>query len=87
MSPEELARIKTSMLASWYNGNENILSRADTLAKLQTLWGDAEVINRIPQWVEAVTAADVQRVAQTYLTVNNRTVIDRVPAAAAKQGE
>jgi zinc protease len=76
-----LARIKTRMLADWYNGLESFLSRADTLAKLQLLWGDANVANRIPGWIEAVTSADVQRAARTYLTAANRTVIDRVPDA------
>jgi predicted Zn-dependent peptidase len=78
---EELARVKTGMLASWYNGLEAFISRADTLAKLQLLWGDANVVNRIPKWIEAVTSADVQRAARTYLTKANRTVIDRKPAA------
>ena len=89
-----LARIKTQLLADWYNGMESYLSRADTLAKLQLLWGDAAVANRIPGWIDAVTSADVQRVARTYLTAANRTVIDRVPeamlaakAAAAQTGE
>ena len=45
------------------------------------LWGDAEVANRIPGWIEGVTSADVQRAARTYLTAANRTVIDRVPEA------
>ncbi|MCR6662023.1 MAG: insulinase family protein [Luteimonas sp.] len=76
-----LARVKTRMLASWYNGMESFLSRADTLAKLQLLWGDANVANRIPGWIEGVTSADVQRAARTYLTAANRTVIDRVPEA------
>jgi predicted Zn-dependent peptidase len=76
-----LARIKTRMLADWYDGLEMFLSRADTLAKLQTLWGDAHVANRIPGWIEGVTSADIQRVAKTYLTKDNRTVIDRKPAA------
>jgi hypothetical protein len=31
------------MLADWYDGLEMFLSRADTLAKLQTLCGDAHV--------------------------------------------
>ena len=53
----------------------------DTLAKLQTLWGDASVVNKIPAWIEAVTSADIQRVARTYLTTANRTTIDRKPAA------
>ena len=75
-----LRRVKTAMLADWYNGLESFLSRADTLAKLQTLWGDAKVANEIPGWIEAVTSADVQRVARTYLTAANRTVIDRKPA-------
>src|SRR3546814_13910835 len=69
------------MLADWYDGLEMFLSRADTLAKLQTLWGDANVANKIPVWIEGVTSADIQRVAKTYLTDDHRTVIDREPAA------
>jgi predicted Zn-dependent peptidase len=90
-----LKRVKTRMLADWYDGLEGFLDRADTLAKMQTLWGDAKVVNQIPGWIDAVTAADVQRVAKTYLTAANRTVIDRKPApkpaapagAPANQGE
>jgi zinc protease len=77
-----LKRVKTRMLADWYNGLESFMGRADTLAKLQTLWGDARVANQIPGWIDAVTSADVQRVASTYLTKANRTVIDRKPAPA-----
>ena len=77
----ELARVKTRMLADWYNGLEAFIGRADTLAKLQTLWGDAHVVNKIPGWIEGVTSADLQRAARTYLTDANRTVIDRKPAA------
>ena len=76
-----LARTRTALLADWYNGMEPFISRADTLAKLQLLWGDAGVANRIPDWIEAVTSADVQRAARTYLVAPNRTVIDRVPEA------
>src|SRR5205085_710391 len=67
----------TRMLADWYDTNEAFINRADTLAKLQTLWGDANVVNQIPGWIEGVTSADIQRVAATYLTKANRTVIDR----------
>ncbi len=86
---DELARVKTRMLADWYDGLEFFMSRADRLAKLQTLWGDANVVNRIPGWIEAVTSADLQRVARTYLASSNRTVIDRVPEAmlAARKQE
>ena len=76
-----LKRVKTQLLANWYNGLETFIDRADALAKLQTLWGDAGVVNQIPGWIEGVSSADVQRVAKTYLTPANRTVIDRKPAA------
>ena len=76
-----LQRVKTRMLADWYNGLESFLGRADTLAKLQTLWGDANVANQIPGWIQNVSSEDVKRVAATYLTPANRTVIDRKPAA------
>ncbi|MBD8532506.1 insulinase family protein [Massilia sp. CFBP 13647] len=76
-----LKRVKTRMLADWNNGLESFISRADTLARLQTLWGDANVVNKIPGWIEGVTSADIQRAASTYLVKNNRTVIDRKPVA------
>ncbi|MBX9402207.1 insulinase family protein [Lysobacter sp. BMK333-48F3] len=76
-----LKRVKTRMLADWYNGLESFIERADTVARMQTLWGDAQVVNKVPGWIEGVTSADLQRVAKTYLTRANRTVIDRRPAA------
>jgi len=76
-----LKRVKTRMLANWYNTLESFINRADTLAKLQTLWGDANVVNKIPGWIEGVTSEDIQRAARTYLTQANRTVIDRKPVA------
>ena len=76
-----LKRVKTRMLADWNNSLENILRRADTMAKLATVWGDANVVNKVPGWIESVTSADIQRVAATYLVPANRTTIDRKPAA------
>jgi predicted Zn-dependent peptidase len=76
-----LKRVKTRMLADWYNQQENFLNRADTMAKLQTLWGDANVVNKIPGWIEGVTSDDIKRAAATYLVPANRTVIDRKPVA------
>lgn len=80
-----LARVKTRMKADWANGLEGFISRADLLARLQALWGDARVVNQVPQWIDAVTSAQIQRVAATYLTKANRSVIDRRPAAPAPQ--
>ncbi len=77
-----LQRVKTRMKADWYNGLESFLDRADMLARLQALWGDAGVVNRVPGWIDAVTADDLKRVAGTYLTAANRSVIDRRPESA-----
>jgi len=78
-----LSRVKTRMIADWNNRLESFITRADTLGRLQTLWGDASIVNKIPNWIDGVTSADLQRVAATYLTVANRSVIDRKPAPKA----
>ncbi len=78
-----LARVKTKMIADYYNGLEAFISRADALAKAQVLWGDAKAINRVPGWIDAVDAEDLKRVAAKYLVPANRVAIDRVPAPAA----
>ena len=77
-----LQRVKTRMKADWYDGLEGFMKRADMLGRLQALWGDAGVVNRVPGWIDAVTADDLKRVAGTYLTPANRSVIDRRPQAA-----
>ena len=78
-----LARVKTRLLADWNNGLEGFLDRADLLARLQALWGDARVAMKVPDWIDAVSAADVQRVAALYLAPQRRSVIDRQPQPAA----
>jgi predicted Zn-dependent peptidase len=78
----DLARVKTKMRSDFYSGIELPIDRADVLAIAQLLTGNAAAINDIPGQIDAVTSADVQRVAARYLTVANRTYIDRKPAAA-----
>lgn len=78
-----LARVKTRLLADWNNGLEGFVDRADLLARLQALWGDAKVAMKVPDWIAAVSAADVQRVAALYLAPQRRSVIDRQPQPAA----
>jgi zinc protease len=85
----DLARVKTKMRSDFYSDIELPIYRADVLAVAQLLTGSAAGINELPGQIDAVTAADIQRVATTYLTVANRTVVDckpaPAPAAAAKK--
>jgi predicted Zn-dependent peptidase len=74
-----LQAVKTRLLAHWYDDMEGFMDRADTLAILQALWGDASIANKVPDWIAAVRSADLQRVARTYLTRANRSEIDRRP--------
>ena len=74
-----LQGLKTRMLADWYGGMEPFVDRAETLAILQAVWGDAKVANQVPDLIDGVTSADLQRVAGVYLTRANRSVIDRRP--------
>jgi zinc protease len=79
----DLARVKTKMRSDYYAGLELPIYRAQSIALNQLLTGSAAFVNEVPEKLEAVTSADLQRVASTYLTVANRTVVDRKPAAAA----
>src|SRR5439155_95691 len=78
----DLARVKTKMRSDYYAGLELPIYRADAIALAQLLTGNATFVNEVPEKLEAITSADLQRVASTYLTVANRTVVDRKPAPA-----
>jgi predicted Zn-dependent peptidase len=81
----DLARIKTKMRSDFYSNLELFINRADAIALAQLLGGSAADLNEIPARIDAVTPADLQRVATTYLGAANRTVVDRKPAAAGDQ--
>jgi predicted Zn-dependent peptidase len=76
----ELARTKTKMAADLYSSLELPLNRSTALCLAQLFTGNAASINELPGRIETVTSADLQRVAATYLTAANRTVVDRKPA-------
>jgi zinc protease len=74
VSPEELQRAKTQLIAHFVMSNRDIDSQAGQLAYNQVVTGDYSFSDRYLQRIEQVTAADVQRVAQTYLDIAQRTV-------------
>lgn len=80
----ELARVKTKMKSDYYSSLEMFINRADAIAIAQLLGGDASFVNEVPGKIDAVTVADLKRVAATYLTPANRTWVDRRPAAPQK---
>jgi predicted Zn-dependent peptidase len=80
VAAEELARTKTKMVADLYGSLEQPLGRAVSLSLAQLFTGDAGSLNRVPAELEAVTSADLSRVAREWLTKPNRTVVDRRPA-------
>lgn len=71
---EELERAKTQVKAGFILSNREIENQASQLAYNQTITEDHCFSDRYLSGIEAVTPADVQRVAQTYLTPTQKTV-------------
>lgn len=91
----ELQRAKTQLRANLILSNRDVDSQASQLAFNQTVAGDYQFSDRYLAAVAQVTAADVQRVAKTYLDPAKRTVgyfeptqlegSSPAPAAASEQ--
>ncbi|ATQ41008.1 M16 family metallopeptidase [Caulobacter mirabilis] len=71
----ELAEAKTEMVAGAVRERETIDGRAMALGQAYVLEGDVAKANTVVADLEAVTAADVQRVARTYLGEDRMVVI------------
>jgi predicted Zn-dependent peptidase len=74
ISEEDLAKIKARAKAQLINRMTSNQGLAFQLAAYQTLWGDWRELFRELDRINAVTAEDIQRVAQKYLTKKNRVV-------------
>jgi zinc protease len=79
----EVAKAKTVLLAHLVLQRETSDEIGGALAYATIVTGDPATVNRDPKFLAAVTPADVQRVARTYLIPGNRTVIEYTPKAAA----
>jgi zinc protease len=76
---EELARVKNQIEAAFVWRQDSVHARASTLARFELAgsWRQAEAF--VPL-IRAVTAADVQRVAQTHFAADRKNVGVLVPA-------
>jgi zinc protease len=83
-SGADMERIKAKMQSDWYSQLEIPLQRASVLAHATLFDGDPERVNQIPSELSRVTAEEVKAFAAKYLVNTNRTIINRVPSAAAK---
>ena len=75
----EMEKVRMVVRRSDVEQLEGTLGRARSLADNAVYYNDPNVINTSSEKVNAITKADIQRVAQTYLNQNNRTVIVTVP--------
>jgi zinc protease len=93
----EIEKLKSGSVEAWevekarnnarrgeVGGLTSSLNRAMVLADYAASFGDAGLANQRFARVDKVTAADVQRVAATYLVPENRTVIVTRPRPATK---
>lgn len=75
VSPAELARAKKLVRSQAVRSLAHNFFRGLLVGLFHLKTGDANLANRILSSIEAVTEADILRVAQTYLKEDNRTVV------------
>ena len=79
VAADELRKAKNQLLAQNFRQRKTIAGRANLLGTNEVFLGDYRKLFTLEQDVEAVTAADVQRVAKKYFTADNRTIATLVP--------
>ncbi|MBW3536080.1 MAG: insulinase family protein [Gemmatimonadetes bacterium] len=79
----ELDKAMSQRRAAEVRGRLQAQTRAEELQRLVLHHGDPFLVNQEMERYEAVTPEDVRRVARTYLTPGNRTVVVARPATAA----
>ncbi len=78
---DELRKARNQLLTQHYRRLKTIAGRANLLGTYEVFYGDYRKLYTVDQDIEAVTGADVQRVAQKYFTPLNRTVATLIPEA------
>lgn len=75
VTPKELAKAKNQLIADAIRSTENNDGKAIAIERAVAYEGDPKGVNSAVSRLQAVTAADVQRVMKKYFTDTNRVVI------------
>lgn len=75
----ELEKAKNMLITAELHDRETNSGKASALGEAAVLLGDASRVNTSIERIQAVTAADVQRVMRQYLTDTNRVIIYYLP--------
>jgi zinc protease len=73
VDPVELEKVKTQVVSAFVRGRQTVNEVSLALTRAAVVQGDPETINTDLERYQAVSADDIQRVAQTYLKMQNRT--------------
>jgi zinc protease len=82
VSAAELEKAKNQVITSQLRQRETNLGKSQTLGGAAVLRGDPNRVNTDLDQLQAVTAADVQRVAKKYFTDANRYVFYYLPESS-----
>ena len=82
ISDKEFQKLRNQMESQFVQQNSTVAGRAENLANYHVYYGDANLINNELDRYMKVTKADIQRVANKYLTKNNRVVLHYLPKSA-----
>ncbi len=94
----EVERVKSEPIADWELQKVHMLERRQTAQELEStlyrayqigemavIYGDPNLINTRFGKIQSVGKADIERVAKTYLTEENRTVVTTLPKPKAAE--
>jgi zinc protease len=87
VSAAELDKAKNQIITNQLRQRETSNGKALALGEAAVLLGDAARVNTDLERLQAVTAADIQRVMKKYFTDTNRLVLYYLPEASKKSGE
>lgn len=79
VTAQELSRAKRQFYSQGIMSRQTVMSKAEALQHARLLHDDIESVNTDLDKYNAVTADDIKRVANKYLTAANRTVVTVVP--------
>lgn len=80
ISEEDYQKLQNQFENQFVNQNSSIQGIASSLATYHVLYGDTNLINKEIDIFRTITREDIRNVAKKYLNINQRVVIDYVPA-------